>query len=175
MPDGMLSFDDERWATLESRYRIPVDLRPLLRWLESGEDLPSAWLDVWGELYHQGDVGEGSFAAVPHLVRIHRVRGVVDWNTYAIAAAIELARGEGRNPDVPAWARESYDTALRDLARLGLEELPRAPDLESVRSILGLLAVVHGARVHGRILVELAEDEVVEMRPPWQPARQRIR
>jgi len=33
----------------------------------------------------------------------------------------------------------------------------------TVRSILGLLAIVHGARTYGRILVEFTEDEIVEL------------
>lgn len=159
----MLSFDDKRWEDLKAGYRIPVDLRPLLRDLEAGADPESTWEQIWQELYHQGDVGEGSFVAVPHLVRIHRVRGVVDWNTYGITAAVELVRGVHGNPDVPKWARESYDDALRELGRLGLEQLPRAQEKETVRSILALLAIVHGCRTHGRILAEFGEDEVLEL------------
>jgi len=159
----VLSFDDRRWETLKAGYRVPVDLRPLLRKLEAEANVSSTWHEIWQELYHQGDVDEGSFAAIPHLVRIHRQRGVVDWNTYSLAAAVELARGAGRNPDVPDWARESYEGALRDLGRLGLEELPQARDPEAVRSILGLLAIVHGARTYGRILSEFTEDELLEL------------
>ena len=159
----MLSFDDTRWGDLVGGYRVPIDLRPLLRALESGDSPRSAWDDLWQELYHQGDVGEGSFVAVPHLVRIHRNRGVVDWNTYAIVATIELARGTNGNPDVPAWSREPYEAALRDLAGLGLVELPRAVDKETVRSILAVLAITHGARTYGRVLVEFTEDEVLEL------------
>ena len=159
----MLSFDDRRWETLKAGYRVPIDLRPLLRRLESETDVSPTWLEIWQELYHQGDVDEGSFAAIPHLVRIHRQRGVVDWNTYNLTAAVELARGTGRNPDVPDWTRESYENALRELGRLGLEELPRARDSEAVQSILGLLAIVHGARTYGRILSEFTEDEVLEL------------
>lgn len=159
----MLSLDDDRWETLTGGYRVPIDLRPLIRRLESDEDPARLWPEIWQELLHQDDVGEGSYAAIPHLVRIHRARGDVDWNTYAIAAAVELARGVGRNPDVPQWTREAYDDALRDLGRLGLEQLPHAHDRETVRSILGLLAIVHGARTYGRILVEFGEDELLEL------------
>src|SRR5258708_2008827 len=159
----MLSFDDSRWKTLCAGYRTPVDLRPLLQQLESSDDVESAWAELWQELYHQGDVGQGSFAAIPHLVRIHKMRAVVDWNTYAIAATIELARAKDGNPDVQAWGREAYRLSLRELARLGLEELPRAADPEAVRSILAVLAIVHGARTYGRLLVEFSEDEVLEL------------
>ena len=159
----MLSFEDRRWESLKAGYRIPVDLRPLLRRLEADSDRAAAWHELWGELHHQGDVGEGSFVAVPHLVRIHRERGAVDWNTYAIVATVELARGTKGNPDVPEWAKKGYEEGLRELGRLGLEELPRTSDPEAVQSILALLAIVHGARTYGRILAEFTEDELLEL------------
>ena len=159
----MLNLDDPRWKELTAGYRTPIDLRPLLQRLESDAGAKAAWDEVWQELYHQGDIGEGSLVAVPHLVRIHHQRGVPDWNTYALVATIELARGKGSNPDVPDWSRAAYDQALRDLAQIGLKELPRAAGQETVRSILGFLAIVYGARTHGRILIEFTEDEVLEL------------
>jgi hypothetical protein len=159
----MLHLDDPRWSKLTGGYRVPVDLRPLLRELESGADTESAWADLWAELHHQGDVGDGSYVAVPHLVRIHRDRGVPDWNTYALVATVELARGNGRNPEVSGLDRASYQQALRDLAQLGLRELTTAKAPEAVRSILAILAIVYGARTYGRILVEFTEDEVLEL------------
>lgn len=159
----MLDLMDERWKGLEAGYRLPIDLRPILQRLESEGDDEAVWQDLWEELYHQGDVGAGSFAAVPHLVRIHRLHGNPNWNTYALVATIELARGRNGNPEVPDWARAAYDRALRDLAQIGLEDLPRASDQEAVRSILGMLAITYGARTYGRILVELSEDEVLEL------------
>jgi len=53
--------------------------------------------------HHQGDVGEASYAAVPHPVRIYHKRAVIDWKTYAIVAVIELARDERKNPEIPQW------------------------------------------------------------------------
>ena len=76
----MLDWDDDRWAGLKAGYRLPIDLRPLLLRLESGDDVQAAWAELWNEPYHQGDIGEGSFAALPHLVRIHRKRAAADWN-----------------------------------------------------------------------------------------------
>lgn len=159
----MLSFDDARWATLEAGYHTRVDLRPFLRNLESARDPSSVWPLLWQELYHQGDVGVGSYVAVPHLVRIHRARGAVDWNTYALVAAIELARTKGRNPDVPDWARDAYDSAFRQLSETGLAEFPRADSPEAVRSILAVLAIAKGARIYGRVLSELTEDEAAAL------------
>lgn len=62
-----------------------------------------------------------------------------------------------------AAERSGRDQALHDLADMGLKELPGARDQETVRSILGLLAIVHGARTYGRVLVEFSEDEALEL------------
>jgi hypothetical protein len=87
----MLSFKDERWTKLLGGYRMAFDPRSALQNLESNLRVKEAWHELWEELHHQGDVGEASYAAVPHLVRIYRERSAIDWNTYAIVAVIELA------------------------------------------------------------------------------------
>jgi hypothetical protein len=159
----MLSFDDPRWAGLTAGYKVAIDLRPLLHRLASAEDPSAAWDELWQELHHQGDIGEGSFVAVPHLVRIHRDRGTPDWNTYGLVSTIELARGKNGNPDVPAWIRADYERAIQDLAGVGLLDFPKVTDPEGVRSILALLALAKGARAYGHILLEFSEDELKEL------------
>ena len=99
--------------------RTAFDPRPSLRNLESNVHAKEAWHELWEELHHQGDVGEASYAAVPHLVRIHGKRKMAGWNTYALVAVIEMARGKGKNPEVPGWLREEYFAAIQDLAKLG--------------------------------------------------------
>jgi hypothetical protein len=131
----MLSLDDKRWQTLAGGYRVPFDPRPQLSQLAANNDTKAAWHALWEELHHQGDVGEASYAAVPHLVRIYRQRGAVDWNTYAIVAVIELARDVGKNPPVPKWLQEDYFRALRDLAEAGAAEVLKAKNSEDIRAI----------------------------------------
>lgn len=77
----MLSFDDNRWADLRGGYRIPFDPRPFLKMLETVQDTSGAWHELWEGLHHQGNVGEASYAAVPHLVRIYGRSPRPDWNT----------------------------------------------------------------------------------------------
>jgi hypothetical protein len=162
----MLSLDDKRWDDLNGGYRVRFDPRPLLAKLDSGIDVEAVWHELWGELYHQGDVGEGSYAVVPHLVRIHRQWGVVDWNTYAIVATIELSRGQGKNPEVPRWLEDDYFSAIEELAKLGIAEYPQAKDPEDIRAILSILAIQKGARTHGRFLVEYSEEELLDLESP---------
>jgi hypothetical protein len=158
----MLSLDDNRWKNLTGGYRMKCDPRPLLAQLESEQTREAAWHELWEELHHQGDVGEASYASVPHLVRIYRTSGVVDWNTYAIVAIIELARGKGNNPAVPPWLEDDYLRAIRELAEIGVAEIWRTEDPEAVRAILSVIAIAKGLRTHGRFLVEYSEDEMLD-------------
>lgn len=159
----MLNLDDKRWTELKGGYRVPFDPRQLLRRLESGTDIQRCWHELWQELYHQGDVGEASYAAVPHLVRIYQNRGKIDWNTYAIVTSIELARNLGKNPDVPFWLRQGYEDAINSLAMTGLGELPHANEKETIRSILAVIAIWKEVRTYARIIIDFSEDELNEL------------
>jgi hypothetical protein len=129
----MLSLDDVRWLEMTAGYRTPFDPRPLLKRLETEEDTSTVWHELWDELHHQGDVGEASFAAVPYLVRAYRKRGVIDWNTFAIVAVIELARKKGKNLDVPGWLGEDYFNAIRELAEVAATVILRAKGADEIR------------------------------------------
>ncbi len=161
--DPMLGTDDKRWTTMTGGYRLPFDPRPLLSRLETEHDTESVWRELWDELHHQGDVGDASFAAVPHLVRIHCKRGLPDWNTYAIVAAIELARNEGTNPDVPNWIEKDYFHAIQELAEIGIHQISQTRDPEVVRAILSIIAIEKGLRIHGKFLVDYSEDELLDI------------
>jgi hypothetical protein len=167
----MLSFEDDRWRNFKGGYGVPFDPRPLLSKLETGQDDKTVWGLLWSELHHQGDVGEASYAAVPHLVRIYRQRNASDWNTYAIVATIELARGKGKNPDLPDWMATDFQSALKELAELGVEEILRAQDSETVRSILSIVALAKGARTHARFLLEYSDEELVDLETQAQESQ----
>ena len=107
-------------------------------------------------------MGEASYAAVPHLVRIHAARGVADWNTYALAATIDEARQDGRNPELPADLRVAYEVAWRRLVEIGLRELEAAEDPTLVCSIIAVLAIGKGQLFLGRLAM-FTEDERNEL------------
>jgi hypothetical protein len=159
----MLSLDDNRWNSMTGGYRMKCDPRPLLAQLENEQTREKAWHGLWEELHHQGDVGEASYASVPHLVRIHRASGIVDWNPYAIVAIIELVRGKGDNPEVPKWLEEDYLRAIRELAEIGAAAIWRTDEPDAVPSILGIIAIAKGLRTHGKFLVMYSEDELLEI------------
>jgi hypothetical protein len=151
-----MDLDDPRWTRLLGGYRIAYDPRTALGALERGE-AEIAWRELWGELHHQGDVGEASYAAVPHLVRIQAARGAPDWNAYALVATIEMARLDGRNPALPPDVREAYEAAWRRLVELGLRDLAEAQDPALASAIIGVIAIAKGQPALGPLAVMLAE------------------
>jgi hypothetical protein len=159
----MLSLDDDRWSGLKGGYRTPFDPRSLLKKIESGADLGATWHELWGELHHQGNVGEASYAAVPHLVRIHRQNGIPDWNPYALVACIELARTKGDNPALPVWLAEEYFDSIQELAKIGITEFSIAKTPADIRGILMILALSKGARTYARLILEYSEEELLAL------------
>lgn len=139
-----MDLDDAGWTCLQGADRRPYDPRDALRAVERGEATEPVWEELWGKLYHRGEVGEASYAAVPHLVRIHATRRVPDWNTYALSAAIELARQNEHNPDLPESFRDAYQTAWRRLIELGLGELETAGDPRLVSGVIAVVAIGKG-------------------------------
>ncbi|HXT72773.1 MAG TPA: hypothetical protein VN785_02875 [Candidatus Angelobacter sp.] len=159
----MLSLDDKRWQNLEGGYRTRFDPRPLLSELETSKNANATWHELWEELHHQGDVGVASYAAVPHLVRIYRKHRVIDWNTYAIVAVVELARDNGKNPKVPKWLEDDYFEAIRDLAGVGAVQVLQTKNSEEIRAMLSILAISAGARTHAKFLINYSAEELLAM------------
>jgi hypothetical protein len=83
-------------------YRVPYDPFPALERIQFSRQ--EAIDELWENLYHQGDVGTASYAAVPALVEAGEL---------SLVSAIEVARREEHNPDLPAHSSEEYMAALR--------------------------------------------------------------
>jgi hypothetical protein len=158
-----MDFDDPRWDNLLGAYRVPYDPRSALRKLECGEEIEAAWEELWNELHHQGDIGEASYAAVPHLVWIYTARGIPDWNAYALVATIEEVRRNGRNTDLPSYLRDTYESAWDQLGEIGLRELQSAEEHTLVTSIIAVLAYWKGQRTLGLLASNFTEDERLEL------------
>lgn len=158
-----MEFGDSRWSTLKGGYRVPYDPRVALRLLQDGSDDTSAWDELWENLYHQDDVDLASFAAVPHIVRIARVREARDWQFYALPGAIELRRAADDNPDLPDFLRLEYTSAWVALRALALEDLRADGPALLSRSALGVIALATGQRRAAQVMLSFEEDELAEL------------
>ncbi len=154
----MLLLSDWKWKKFDGGYREKYDASIPLSKLESESDgLDSVWSELWENLHHQGDVGIASYAAIPHIARIIRSREILNYNPFALAVTIELARGQGENPKLPKWLEEDYFEALRDMANYGCDSLKKECEASVLKSVLALVAIIKGNRDLGELIFEVDE------------------
>jgi hypothetical protein len=159
----MLSLDDPRWKSLRGGYKVPYDPTGALRQLSAGLNQAAAWAELWQGLHHQGDVGEASYAAVPHLVQIQMNRPELHSNAYALLATIEVERHRASNPPIPDWLLAPYEAAWSSLRTIALRDYANATEPLTVRAIVGVLALCKGLREIGTIVSQCDESEIREL------------
>lgn len=153
---------DPRWRTLCGGYKIPYNPSKALQDIFEKRNVEAAYGELWQELHHQGDVGDASYAAVPHLVEAIAHLQRVDWNPYALVATIEVAR-LNRNPPVPDWIWPEYEDSIKSLAAYALRNLAKSDDELTVRCLLGAVALSKNVRKVGIILSYLDDSEYDEL------------
>ena len=155
----MPTLDDPRWQQLCGGYRIPFDPRPLLIQIERD---PSAknWGLLTEGLFHQGDVGDASYAAIPEIVRIALKHSPLRVDALTLVVLIEVARRSGGNPPVPEWLETEYETAIAQLAREALIRFEQLENADLVRGALGILAVWKGQTGCARAAALFSEEEL---------------
>ena len=166
----MIGFDDKHWEGLKGGYKVVYDPRPVLHELEDGSPVAPIWEELWGELHHQGDIGEASYAAVPYLVRHISRSTTPDWNAYGLVAVVEIERHRKGNPPLPAWISGAYFQAWGELLALASRDLKVTDDPITVRTILGTIALAKGELKLGAFIVDLDTseiDEFLETRSAW--------
>ena len=102
---------------------MPEKLRAL-EVLDVIEWTPDSLLEsIAAAIYHQGDPGTASYAAVPHLIRIAECRSPAEkvWLVY-LCGWIEGARGEAR-PEIPVDLKDAYFEALGKARNMAMELL----------------------------------------------------
>jgi len=163
----VLSLDDPKWKTLTGGYRTAYDASAALRELERGGDV---WDESWNELHHQGDVGEASYAAVPHLVRIGADLKVRDFNLWALISTIEVERHRTSNPPLADWLSAGYTKAWVAACRLAVRDIGEATDPDTIQALLGTIAIAKGNLKLGALISNLDSselDEILEKYNAW--------
>jgi len=121
---------------------------------------------LWGELieglYHEGQVGEASYAAIPVMVSFAVQLETMPWQMLALVASIEMARTEEGNPPVPEWLEEEYGDALTLLAEECMKRLPDIEVVEVARGMLAIISLWKGFPVFARTVLEYSEEELAE-------------
>lgn len=165
MLDG-LALDDPRWGELRHCYGPAEDIPDLLRQLAAApgpqaNNWADPWFTLWSSLCHQDDVYPASYAAVPHLVRIAIASaGPVDFSFLLLPACIEVARGAGRGPAVPAFLAAAYEQALAALPDAVAAHRDEPWDEAMLMSASAALAVAKGHQRIAEMLVNLDDEDI---------------
>ena len=123
----MLALDDPRWGELSHAYGSAADTPTLLRMLEAdpnrtdySEDDDNPWSQLDMSICHQGTVCSGSYAAVPHIVRIAALAAdPLPIGYLLLPAYIERGRTHWSYPaPMPSDLEESYFQAVKELPAL---------------------------------------------------------
>ena len=161
----MLNWEDDRRGSLAGGYRMIFDPRPLIGRLEIAPDDAEIWVELIEELYHQGDVGEASYLAVPLLAQSDAITKALPWQLLTLVSFIELARTNPNNPSVPELFLCDYLAAIERLAGLSLKAIEKSESPEQLRGMLCILALHKGLRVYATTLIDYSEDELKDILP----------
>lgn len=160
-PD-VIPLESQRWSELRDQFGSASAVAASLRRLASAPGDEAEWKDLWSRLYHQGDVTEASYAAVPHLVKLARESRETPWHAFALPAAIEAARLAHRAPTIPSDLEASYHESIRELGSLGLAHLSRPWDHVLGQAILASVAVSKGLGTLADAILELGPTDAAE-------------
>lgn len=154
----MLALDDPRWRDFKGGYRQPYDASEAIRRLLADGASEELWEELCGELHHQGDVDQASYAAVPWLVEFVRLSSRIDWNALALIAVIELERPRHRNPKPHKLLAEAYQTAIRSLPAVLCGHPDHDWTEETTQYAAACLALARGQRWLARAHFELDRE-----------------
>jgi hypothetical protein len=155
----MMDLNDPRWNDLPMAGSDRPRVAQLIRDLECATDpakVSAAWSALWDGLHHQGAVTVGSYAAVPHLVRICREnKARLGWDLFALVALIEECRHVTKNPPMPPEFAEAYCGAIRTMFDFVREAADDDWSELQTQAAAGWLATVKGHRRLGEVILEL--------------------
>jgi len=164
----MLPLNSKRWSELSHAYGDASDIPSLIAELES---LPAdagseaePYFSLWSALCHQGDIYAGSYAAVPHIVRVMGTAPEqIPMTLFLMVACIEIARFKGRGPAVPPDLQADYSAALARIPELVAGAARATWDHWYCGAALAAVAAAKGFGQFAEALLELDPDTVKEV------------
>ena len=142
----MLDLDSPEWRAMHGGYRTPYDASPSLKALLASTTPDSFWEEVWNNLYHQGDVGDASYAVMPWVLKIYAEKGWIDYQLPTYAYAVEEARSRPMNGRPPNWLIVEYEKSLVEIANYCIREPNDRDDPNYRKAVILLVAIIVEAK-----------------------------
>jgi hypothetical protein len=165
----LISLQSGAWQELTHAYGKASDIPGLLSQLSQSPAPKSGykdepWFSLWSALCHQGDVYSASYAAVPHIVRVGtETSGPIDSGFFLLPACIEVARNNGRGPQIPAEMADAYFEGLRGLHQCAFRHAPEDWDSGMAQSVAAALAAAKGQFKLAEALINLDDDIIAKI------------
>ena len=166
----MLALDDVEWSRLSHAYGPASDTPKLLTDLAHSPG-PKAdyrsepWFSLWSSLCHQGDVYTASYAALPHVVEIaDTADGTIAFDFFALPAAIEVARQNGRGPAIPDHLADAYHAAIARLMDSVFRHKDDPWDEPTLLSAIAAQAISKGHADVAEAIINLDSDIIAKLR-----------
>lgn len=161
----MIPLKSEIWNGLSGGYHVKYNPVECLTRLYGNPNDDAAWEELWEELHHQNDVGQASYAAVPHILEIERRAEQFNWNGFALISVIEYCRPTNVPPQVGEIA-DGYKEAWDELLTVVANHPHKEWDDNLTASILSCIAYSRGQRVMAWAVSEM-DDEVARDFLKW--------
>ena len=159
---ALLPLDDPQYEKYYGGYKTPYNVAPKLKELSEKGASSEFWDEIWQELYHQDDVGEASYAAIPYLVEYQSSVNDLDEDLVNFVVSVELASHEPTNPSIPQELEFEYAKAIRKLPYVGMEKLRRGCSKEAVMLIAAATAVSVGEMDLAKAYLEMTPEHAKE-------------
>lgn len=154
----MLALESPRWNGLSHAYGSAKDIPAMLRALKTlptSEGQNEPWFSLWSALAHQGEVFDGSYAAVPHVVEaLASAPEKADASYFHFPAWVEICRAKN-GPPVPKDLEAPYFEALRRLPTLVATASRASWSPEYLGCCMAALAVAKGQPAMAEAALEL--------------------
>jgi len=163
MFEAMLELDNSRWSELTHAYGAASDIPDLLHALAKRPEQQGAndepWFTLWSSLCHQGDVYTASYAAIPHIVEIALSQAnPIDFGFLLLPASVEVARTNGRGPEVPDFLLPAYDLAISRLPDCVLAHRGESWSQDMTIAAMAAMAVAKSHHALAEAVMNLDED-----------------
>lgn len=152
----MLGLDNPRWNELDNGYDTFYSTQDFLRrlWAESPNMSPGEWANFLGSLCGAEQVFPASFAAIPHVIEVAKLRKPQERPLFMLAVClVEGNRLRNKTP-IPQDLEEAYRQAIEATLPLLLECLALDWESENLRILMATLAAIRGKLKIVAVLVD---------------------
>ncbi len=163
----MIDLDSSEWSNLQHAYGSASDIPPMLKQLETypeGKDSSEEpFFSLWSSLCHQGDTNNAAYASVPHILAIAKAEPKrINYQFILLPISIELARLQGRGPEIPKNIELDYLKSINSIpvliTKLNSNQLSETMAITCSAAI----ALIGGHKILAEAILELEGESAQE-------------